>query len=49
MREELELRDQKLIFLNFKTSIMDTCAGISEKMRGSFLNSNLEEIIASKL
>lgn len=36
LKDELELRDQKLIFVNFKESVMNTCLGVNEEMRSSF-------------
>lgn len=36
LKEELELRDQKLIFVNFKESVMNTCVGVNKEMRRSF-------------
>ncbi|XP_018563079.1 sodium-independent sulfate anion transporter-like isoform X3 [Anoplophora glabripennis] len=36
LKEELELRDQKLIFVNFKESVMNTCVGVNKEIRSSF-------------
>ncbi|KAJ8959232.1 hypothetical protein NQ318_022495 [Aromia moschata] len=42
LREELELRDQYLVLLNFKKSVRNICVGANKKMGGCFPNENSE-------
>ncbi|XP_018563097.1 sodium-independent sulfate anion transporter-like isoform X2 [Anoplophora glabripennis] len=43
LKEELDMRDQKLFLLNFKQSVMDTCLGVNKKLKQCFIDS-MEEI-----
>lgn len=47
LRDELNLRDQKLIFWNFKKSVMNTCLGVNENLKDNFREDKLDQIIVS--
>ncbi|KAJ8967603.1 hypothetical protein NQ314_002721 [Rhamnusium bicolor] len=44
LREELIIRDQKLLFINFKKCVMDTCVGVNKDLSQCFRDS-LEQIV----
>lgn len=44
LHEELMLRNQVLVFWNFKPSIVDTCSGLSEDARKLFRDGSLEQV-----
>lgn len=43
MKEELDLRDQKLFLLDFKQTVMDTILGVNKELEVCFIDS-MEQI-----
>nr|CAI5829137.1 unnamed protein product [Callosobruchus analis] len=43
--DELKLRDQKLVFWNFKDSVKDTCIGVNAILSSILLDGELQEFL----
>nr|CAH7721952.1 unnamed protein product [Callosobruchus chinensis] len=43
--DELKLRDQKLVFWNFKDSVKDTCIGVNTTLSSILLDGELQEVL----
>lgn len=46
--DDMKLRDQILIFWNFKSSVRDVCVGVEEKMAHLFREGTLKDVIDGK-
>ncbi|CAH1996916.1 unnamed protein product [Acanthoscelides obtectus] len=45
LNEELKLRDQKLLFWNFKDSVKDTCIGVNGTLSSILVDGELQEVL----
>ncbi|XP_072385633.1 sodium-independent sulfate anion transporter isoform X1 [Diabrotica undecimpunctata] len=45
LQDELNIRNQKVIFWNFKKSVINTCLGVNENLKENFREDSLQQII----
>ena len=43
--QDLELRNQKIVFINFQHSIQDLCIGVDKKLKTCFRSGGVEDVI----
>nr|XP_023026089.1 sodium-independent sulfate anion transporter-like [Leptinotarsa decemlineata] len=46
LRDELKLREQKIVFLNFKESVIEACLGINSNLKECFRDDGPEQLTA---
>ncbi|KAG5888753.1 hypothetical protein JTB14_021500 [Gonioctena quinquepunctata] len=46
LRDELSMREQKVVFLNFKKSVMDACLGVNSDLKSCFRDDGPDQLVA---